>query len=183
MAPSFLDFRRRSKASVRTEESVDANSSYNYSSKPTSNPSSSPKPNANPNGHGQLSSSAGTPNSSTLNLGYGSTTPPALSSPNSATNLQSIINANGHASGYVNGYVNGNANGNANGGFAMPFRPYAPPSASAPSVTSRQSVSGMSGLGSPNSTLPTSQYAPRILSISDGSWVTASLSSLCDDKC
>lgn len=29
----------------------------------------------------------------------------------------------------------------------------------------------MSGLGAPNSTLPTSQYAPKILSISDSSWV------------
>ena len=168
MAPSFLDFRRRSKASFRTEESVEANPKYNYSfkPKPKSIPSTSPKPNSNANGHGQLSSSAGTPSSSTLNLAHGSTTPPALSSSNSATNLQSIINGNGHA----------------NGGLAMPFRPYAPPSASAPSVTSRQSVSGMSGLGSPNSTLPTSQYAPRILSISDGSWVTTSLSSLCDDN-
>ncbi|KIN00959.1 hypothetical protein OIDMADRAFT_103664 [Oidiodendron maius Zn] len=116
--------RERSKASFRTEESVDANQ------------------NVLSNGQHSHSSSA-TPSSSTLNLAYGSTTPPALSTSNSATNLQSV-----------------------NGAAAPPPRPYA-----SPSVTSRQSVSGMSGLGSPNSTLPTSQYAPRILSISDNSWV------------
>ena len=93
--------------------------------------------------NGQHSSSSITPSSSTLNLAYGSTTPPALASSNSATNLQSI-----------------------NGALPPPARPHA-----SPSVTSRQSVSGMSGLGAPNSTLPTSQYAPRILSISDNSWV------------
>lgn len=37
----------------------------------------------------------------------------------------------------------------------------------------RHSVSGMSGLGSPTQTMsiPTSQYAPRILSIQDNTWV------------
>jgi hypothetical protein len=124
MAPSFLsDLRRRSKASFRTEESVDAGQNGGPS-----------------NG---LHSSSITPSSSTLNLAYGSTTPPALASSSSTTNLQSI-----------------------NGALPAPARPPA-----APSVTSRQSVSGMSGLGAPNSTLPTSQYAPRILSISDNSWV------------
>jgi hypothetical protein len=127
MAPSFLsDFRRRSKASFRTEVSVDTSQ------------------NGLSNGQNSHSSSA-TPSSSTLNLAYGSTTPPALSTSNSAANLQSV-----------------------NGAPAPPVRPHA-----APSVASRQSVSGMSGLGAPNSTLPTSQYAPRILSISDNSWVSA----------
>jgi hypothetical protein len=125
MAPSFLsDLRRRSKASFRTDESVDAGQ------------------NGGPS-NGLHSSSSITPSSSTLNLAYGSTTPPALASSNSATNLQSI-----------------------NGALPPPARPHA-----SPSGTSRQSVSGMSGLGAPNSTLPTSQYAPRILSISDNSWV------------
>lgn len=44
------------------------------------------------------------------------------------------------------------------------------------SSSNRYSVSGMSGLGSPSpkSTLPTSPYAPRILSITDNTWVCAS---------
>lgn len=41
------------------------------------------------------------------------------------------------------------------------------------SASNRYSVSGMSGLGSPapQSSLPTSPYAPRIVSINDGTWV------------
>lgn len=52
-------------------------------------------------------------------------------------------------------------------------RPMLAPSAN----TSRHSVSGMSGLGSPSSTangrknIPTSQYAPRVHNISDNAWV------------
>ncbi|KAL1888720.1 hypothetical protein Cpir12675_006057 [Ceratocystis pirilliformis] len=48
------------------------------------------------------------------------------------------------------------------------------PSSPAQKHTSRQSVSGMAGLGSPlnqKGSLPISQYAPRISNINEGSWV------------
>ena len=40
------------------------------------------------------------------------------------------------------------------------------------SNSNRTSVSGMAGLGSPQNHLPVSPYAPRILSIADGSWAS-----------
>jgi hypothetical protein len=60
-------------------------------------------------------------------------------------------------------------------GQAQPTQP--PRSMTSPPVnnSSRQSVSGMSGLGSPpvngRNTVPLSQYAPRICNISENSWV------------
>ncbi|TAQ87359.1 hypothetical protein B7494_g4338 [Chlorociboria aeruginascens] len=55
--------------------------------------------------------------------------------------------------------------------LANPSMP--PQTRPAMSPSNRHSVSGLSGLGSPSpkSTLPTSPYAPRILSISDNTWV------------
>lgn len=52
----------------------------------------------------------------------------------------------------------------------------------------RHSVSGMAGLGSPvngKSTLPVSQYAPRIANISENAWVSEpnSLHSTCPRRC
>lgn len=149
MAPSFLsDFRRRSKASFRTDESAETTSNANSHSNTSSNG------HGNSNGNGKGNSYAHS--SSSVNLPFG-TPPPVMSTSTSATNLHTMGNANGNA--------NGNPNGNGTPG--LPFRP-----AAAPSLTSRQSVSGMSGLGAPNTTLPTSQYAPRILSIADNAWVT-----------
>lgn len=86
--------------------------------------------------------------SSSLNSSSGGTTPPApLTSPSSTTNLQTLSNGNGQH----------------------------PVSPNRPTITTsnRYSVSGMSGLGSPNgsTTIPVSPYAPRILSIESGSWV------------
>jgi hypothetical protein len=133
MAPSFLkDLRRRSRASFKTDES----SAADFHNGPS-------------NGfHNAVLS----PSSSTLNSTYGATTPPALSSSNSTSNLQAM-----------------------NGASPIPSRP--PPPVP---LSSRHSVSGMAGLGapSPKSSLPTSQYAPRILSISDNSWVGPSLPQL-----
>lgn len=90
-----------------------------------------------------------TKSSSTLNSTYGSTTPPALTDSISASNLQALI--------------------------GPPTIPNNRPTISA-SSSNRYSVSGMSGLGSPSqskSSLPTSQYAPRILSIADSAWVAS----------
>ncbi|CAG8972904.1 hypothetical protein HYALB_00001324 [Hymenoscyphus albidus] len=91
-----------------------------------------------------------TKSSSTLSSVYGSTTPPAsslLSKSPSAGNLQQRL------------------------GTPPPI-PNGRPTVST-SSSNRYSVSGMSGLGSPSpkSTLPTSPYAPRILSITDNTWV------------
>ncbi|KAL5323406.1 hypothetical protein ACEPPN_007941 [Leptodophora sp. 'Broadleaf-Isolate-01'] len=94
-----------------------------------------------------------TPSTSTLNSAGGqegtSTTPP-LTNSSSASNLQGLGN--------------------------MP-----PPLPSRPTISTSSSkrystagsVSGMSGLGSPaqNSSLPSSPYAPKILNITDNSWV------------
>ena len=92
-----------------------------------------------------------TPSTSTLNSAGGleSTTPP-LTKSGSASNLQ---------------------NGNVPPSLP-PYRPTVHTSASNRYSTAG-SVSGMSGLGSPaqNSSLPTSPYAPRILSIADKTWV------------
>ncbi len=57
------------------------------------------------------------------------------------------------------------------GGNGHRMRPQMSNSAS----SNRSSVSGMAGLGSPQSHLPASQYAPRITSISDSAWVCTSL--------
>lgn len=87
--------------------------------------------------------SIGNKSSSTLSSLYGGSTPPSLPNSQSASNLQNLSN-----------------------GQLLPSRPTV-------STSNRYSVSGMSGLGSPsaNSSLPTSPYAPRILSISDNTWV------------
>ncbi|KAH6677527.1 zinc metallo protein-like proteinase [Halenospora varia] len=87
--------------------------------------------------------SIGNKSSSTLSSLYGGSTPPSLPNSQSASNLQNLSN-----------------------GQPLPSRPTV-------STSNRYSVSGMSGLGSPsaNSSLPTSPYAPRILSISDNTWV------------
>jgi hypothetical protein len=88
-----------------------------------------------------------TKSSSTLNSTFGGTTPPILTNSTSASNLQSL------------------------GNLPPPLPPTRPTIST--SLSNRHSVSGMSGLGSPSqkSNLPTSPYAPRILSISDNTWV------------
>ena len=105
------------------------------------------------NGSGFNSTNGSVPttkSSSTLNSTYGGTTPPALTNSNSASNLQTLAN--------------------------LPPPPPARPTIST-SSSNRYSVSGMSGLGSPSqkSSLPTSPYAPRILSISENTWVCPQL--------
>ncbi|RDW73864.1 hypothetical protein BP5796_07306 [Coleophoma crateriformis] len=122
MAPAFLkDFRRRSKASFRTDKTERSTDSSNGTI----------------NGSGPAAKSTST-------LDSGSNTPPTLLHSSSASNLQVLGDKLG--------------------------RPTI-----ATAQNNRYSVSGMSGLGfpSPNikSTLPTSQYAPRILSISENTWV------------
>lgn len=94
-----------------------------------------------------------TKSSSTLNSTYGSQTPPtAVQSSNSSTNMQ----INGAQVDQVT---------------PLPVRPQVLTN----TASKRQSVSGMTGLGSPSSTIPTalpaSPFAPRITSISDGAWV------------
>ncbi len=92
-----------------------------------------------------------TPSTSTLNSAgdQGGTTPP-LTKSGSASNLQ-------------------------NGNMPPPVPLYRPTSQMPASnrYSTIGSVSGMSGLGSPaqNSSLPTSPYAPKILSIADNTWV------------
>ncbi|RFU31992.1 hypothetical protein B7463_g4365, partial [Scytalidium lignicola] len=97
------------------------------------------------NGAGIVGSPLETQTSSRVNSTNGSSTPPTLPSSNSGSNLQSLTNISS---------------------------PPSHPSIST-SPNSRYSVSGMAGLGSPpsRSNLPTSQYAPRILSIGDNTWV------------
>ena len=89
-----------------------------------------------------------TKSTSTLNSAIDSTTPPFVQKSSSFANLQQQISA------------------------PLP----APPRPPYTSGSTRNSVSGMTGLGSPSpslkNSLPTSQYAPRIVSISDGSWVS-----------
>ncbi|KAG9229746.1 zinc metallo protein-like proteinase [Amylocarpus encephaloides] len=102
-------------------------------------------------------SSPATKSSSTLSSINGGTTPPStapvLTSLTLASNIQKLNKTPP----------------------LTPGRPTAPAAA-----VNRQSVSGMSGLGSPSpmSTLPCSPYAPRILSISDNTWVYQKLLSI-----
>lgn len=57
--------------------------------------------------------------------------------------------------------------------------PSTKPMLSTTANTSRQSVSGMSGLGAPSingkSSIPLSKYAPRVYNVSENSWVRAPL--------
>src|ERR1700710_1344464 len=99
---------------------------------------------SNGGSNGTTDSVPTTKSSSTVDSTYGENTPPALTDSSPALNLQSLSNS-------------------------MP-----PPIPNGrPIMSNRQSVGGMSGLGSlsPKSSLPTSPYAPRILSISDNTWV------------
>ena len=104
-------------------------------------------------GNGSNGSTAATnKSSSTLSSIYGGSSPstPALTTSMSAGNLQKL------------------------NGDIPPVPPLRPsPNATTNNRYSVQSVPGMSGLGSPSqkSTLPASQFAPRILSISDNTWV------------
>lgn len=100
---------------------------------------------SNGGSNGTAGSIPTTKSSSTLNSG--GITPPTLTNSNSASNLQSL-----------------------NGGTT-------PPIPARPQMSNRHSVSGMSGLGSPSqkSSLPVSPYAPRILSISDNTWVRSNI--------
>jgi hypothetical protein len=104
--------------------------------------------------NGTNGSAANTQSSSTLNSTCGGNTPPTLTTSSSSPNLQNLANH-------------------------PPSLPPARPTIST-SSSNRYSVSGMSGLGSPSqkSSIPPSPYAPRILSISDNTWVSQLLQAI-----
>ncbi|KAI1207413.1 putative peptidase family-domain-containing protein [Annulohypoxylon truncatum] len=124
MAPSFLnfkDFRRRSRASIRTDRSTDTSSYDDHHSQNT------------------------TPTN-------GSITPPSITA-----NSDPALNAQ------------------------LKDQPQPPPIPAnrpppQPNSNNRYSVSGMAGLGSPalngKSSLPVSQYAPRITNLGENTWVS-----------
>ncbi|XDG04855.1 hypothetical protein ABKA04_004470 [Annulohypoxylon sp. FPYF3050] len=124
MAPSFLnfkDFRRRSRASIRTDRSTDTSSYDDHQSQNT------------------------TPTN-------GSITPPSITA-NSDPALNAQIKDQTQP---------------------PPVPANRPPPQ--PNPNSRYSVSGMAGLGSPalngKSSLPVSQYAPRITNLGENTWVS-----------
>ncbi|KAI0597120.1 putative peptidase family-domain-containing protein [Biscogniauxia sp. FL1348] len=124
MAPSLLnfrEFRRRSRASFRTDRSTESSSNDEHNSQNT------------------------TPTT-------GSITPPSISTQSDpALNTQSRDNSQAPP---------------------VPPRPPLQPQTN----TNRYSVSGMAGLGSPSlngkSSLPVSQYAPRITNVGENAWLS-----------
>lgn len=158
MPPSFLSFkdlRRRSRASFRTHSSTDT-------------------------------SSDGVGSSTTTPSTTGSMTPPSIAqSSDPALDLQ-LKHQNGsqtrlqrqssqqqlHSQSPTRSFSQHNLNSQS-----QPH-PNANPQARPPlsSNSNRNSVSGMSGLGAPSlsgrQNLPVSQYAPRLLNITDNAWVS-----------